>query len=87
LRASCPARPRCSFGQRGGPAERAGHLAALDRYPYGCNRADRQPRHAAVYLNDVALRAGLAANPTFAAASRRTIAGVLANHSSSGAFG
>jgi hypothetical protein len=62
-------------------------LRALDRYPYGCTEQIASRAMPLVYLNDVALRAGLAGDPEIRGRVEEAIAGVLANQSSSGAFG
>jgi uncharacterized protein YfaS (alpha-2-macroglobulin family) len=62
-------------------------LRALDRYPYGCTEQIASRAMPLVYLNDVALRAGLAGDPDIRGRVEEAIAGVLANQSSSGAFG
>ena len=62
-------------------------LRALDRYPYGCAEQITSRAMPLVYLNDVAVRAGLAADPEIRDRVQKAIAGVLANQSASGSFG
>ncbi len=62
-------------------------LRALDRYPYGCTEQIASRAMPLVYLNDVALRAGLAGDPDIRDRVVKAVAGVLANQSSAGSFG
>lgn len=62
-------------------------LRALDRYPYGCTEQITSRAMPLVYLNDVAIRAGLAGDPDIRDRVEKAVAGVLANQSASGSFG
>ena len=62
-------------------------LRALDRYPYGCTEQITSRAMPLVYLNDVAIRAGLGGDPDIHDRVEKAIAGVLANQSASGSFG
>jgi uncharacterized protein YfaS (alpha-2-macroglobulin family) len=62
-------------------------LRALDRYPYGCTEQLTSRAIALVYLNDVAVSAGLATDPEIRERVKKALAGVLANQSASGSFG
>jgi uncharacterized protein YfaS (alpha-2-macroglobulin family) len=62
-------------------------LRALDRYPYGCTEQITSRAMPLVYLNDVAIRAGLGGDPDIHDRVDKAIAGVLANQSASGSFG
>ncbi len=62
-------------------------LRALDRYPYGCTEQITSRAMPLVYLNDVAVQAGLATDPDIRDRVEKAIAGVLANQSASGSFG
>ena len=62
-------------------------LRALDRYPYGCTEQITSRAMPLVYLNDVAVSAGLATDPEIRERLERAIAGVLANQSAAGSFG
>ena len=62
-------------------------LRALDRYPYGCTEQIASRAMPLVYLNDVAIRAGLAGDPDVRDRVEKAVAGVLANQAASGAFG
>jgi uncharacterized protein YfaS (alpha-2-macroglobulin family) len=62
-------------------------LRALDRYPYGCTEQLTSRAIALVYLNDVAVSAGLATDPEIRERVEKAVAGVLANQSASGSFG
>ncbi|HEX9835414.1 MAG TPA: alpha-2-macroglobulin family protein, partial [Alphaproteobacteria bacterium] len=62
-------------------------LRALDRYPYGCTEQIASRAMPLVYLNDVAIRAGLAGDPDISGRVEKAVAGVLANQSASGSFG
>jgi uncharacterized protein YfaS (alpha-2-macroglobulin family) len=62
-------------------------LRALDRYPYGCTEQIASRAMPLVYLNEVAIRAGLAGDPDVSDRVEKAVAGVLANQSASGAFG
>ena len=62
-------------------------LRALDRYPYGCTEQITSRAMPLVYLNDVAIRAGLGGDPDIRDRVEKAIAGVLANQSASGSFG
>ncbi len=62
-------------------------LRKLDRYPYGCTEQITSRAMPLVYLNDVAVSAGLAGDPEIRARVEKAIAGVLANQSASGGFG
>jgi alpha-2-macroglobulin len=62
-------------------------LRALDRYPYGCTEQITSRAMPLVYLNDVALRAGLAGDPDIRDRVQKAVAGVLANQSAAGSFG
>ena len=54
-------------------------LRALDRYPYGCTEQIASRAMPLVYLNEVALQAGLAGDPDVHDRVEKAIAGVLAN--------
>lgn len=62
-------------------------LRALDRYPYGCTEQITSRAMPLVYLNDVAIRAGLGGDPDIRDRIDKAIAGVLANQAASGSFG
>jgi uncharacterized protein YfaS (alpha-2-macroglobulin family) len=62
-------------------------LRALDRYPYGCTEQIASRAMPLVYLNEVAIQAGLAGDPDIEKRVDEAIAGVLANQSASGSFG
>ncbi len=62
-------------------------LRALDRYPYGCTEQITSRALPLVYLNDVAIRAGLGGDPDIHDRVDKAIAGVLANQAASGSFG
>ncbi len=62
-------------------------LRALDRYPYGCTEQITSRAMPLVYLNDVAVEAGLATDPEIHDRVTKAIAGVLANQSAAGSFG
>jgi uncharacterized protein YfaS (alpha-2-macroglobulin family) len=62
-------------------------LRALDRYPYGCAEQITSRAMPLVYLNDVAIRAGLGGDPDVHDRVQKAIDKVLANQSGSGAFG
>ncbi|MGH6926614.1 MAG: MG2 domain-containing protein [Propylenella sp.] len=62
-------------------------LRALDRYPYGCTEQLTSRAMPLVYLNDVAVQAGLATDPEIRERVEKAIAGVLGNQSASGSFG
>jgi uncharacterized protein YfaS (alpha-2-macroglobulin family) len=62
-------------------------LRKLDRYPYGCTEQLTSRAMPLVYLNDVALRAGLVGDPDVHDRVEKAIAGVLANQSAAGSFG
>ena len=62
-------------------------LRALDRYPYGCTEQITSRAMPLVYLNDVAIRAGLAGDPDIRDRVEKAVAGVLANQSAAGSFG
>jgi uncharacterized protein YfaS (alpha-2-macroglobulin family) len=64
-----------------------GILAALDRYPYGCAEQLTSRALPLVYLNDVAIAIGAATDDEIGKRVQDAIKGVLANQSSSGAFG
>jgi hypothetical protein len=62
-------------------------LRALDRYPYGCSEQIASRALPLVYLNEVAVAAGLRDDPEIRARVVEAIAGVLANQSTNGGFG
>jgi uncharacterized protein YfaS (alpha-2-macroglobulin family) len=62
-------------------------LRALDRYPYGCTEQLTSRAMPLVYLNDVAIQAGLGGDPDVRGRVETAIAGVLANQAASGSFG
>ena len=62
-------------------------LRALDRYPYGCTEQITSRAMPLVYLNDVAVQAGLASDPDIRDRVQKAVAGVLANQSAAGSFG
>jgi uncharacterized protein YfaS (alpha-2-macroglobulin family) len=62
-------------------------LRALDRYPYGCTEQITSRAMPLVYLNDVAIQAGLAGDPDVRGRVEKAVSGVLANQSASGSFG
>ena len=62
-------------------------LRALDRYPYGCTEQITSRAMPLVYLNDVAIHAGLGDDPDIRGRVQKAIEGVLANQSSAGSFG
>ena len=64
-----------------------GLLGALDRYPYGCTEQTVSRALPLVYLNDVAIAAGLDGDKEVRERVDRAIVRVLANQSSSGSFG
>src|SRR5690606_16392350 len=59
----------------------------LDRYPYGCTEQIASRAMPLGYLNDVAIRAGLAGDPDIRGRVEKASAGVLANQSAPGSFG
>ncbi|WP_200346641.1 alpha-2-macroglobulin family protein [Halochromatium glycolicum] len=64
-----------------------GLLWALDRYPYGCVEQRTSRALPLLYLDQVAVAAGLPADQTAAKRVRETIAQVLAHQASNGGFG
>jgi len=64
-----------------------GLVQALDRYPFGCAEQLASRALPLLYLNKVALSAGLSGDQDAAARVRDAIAGVLATQSSGGGFG
>ncbi|MBN2905337.1 MAG: alpha-2-macroglobulin family protein [Rhodobacteraceae bacterium] len=64
-----------------------GLLAVLDRYPYGCTEQLTSRALPLLYLDQVAAAMGLASRDETRARVDRTIAAVLANQASNGAFG
>jgi uncharacterized protein YfaS (alpha-2-macroglobulin family) len=62
-------------------------LRALDRYPYGCTEQITSRAMPLVYLNDVAVTAGLGTDPEIRERVEKAITRVLANQSGSGGFG
>jgi len=62
-------------------------LRALDRYPYGCTEQIASRAMPLVYLNEVAVRAGLAGDADVRRRVSDAITGVLANQAASGGFG
>jgi alpha-2-macroglobulin len=64
-----------------------GILRALDRYPYGCTEQITSRAMPLVYLNEVAIRAGIDQDVDIRERVEKAIAGVLANQSASGSFG
>jgi hypothetical protein len=70
-----------------GPLDVAGILAALDKYPYGCVEQITSRAMPLVYLDDVAVSIGLAADQDVKKRVQLAIAGVLADQAASGAFG
>ncbi len=65
----------------------AGILAALDRYPYGCAEQLTSRALPLLYLDDVAISIGIAADADVHKRVQKAIAGVLADQAASGAFG
>ena len=70
-----------------GPLDVAGILEALDRYPYGCAEQITSRAMPLVYLDDVAVSIGLAADDEIKKRVQAAIAGVLADQAASGSFG
>ena len=70
-----------------GPLDVAGILQALDRYPYGCVEQITSRAMPLVYLDDVAVSIGLAADEEVKKRVQMAIAGVLADQAASGSFG
>jgi uncharacterized protein YfaS (alpha-2-macroglobulin family) len=70
-----------------GPLDVAGIMAALDRYPYGCVEQITSRAMPLVYLDDVAVSIGLAADQEVRKRVQLAVAGVLADQAASGAFG
>ncbi len=64
-----------------------GLLAQLDRYPYGCAEQITSRAMPLLYLNDVAVTLGLGTDSALSQRVKDSIASVLANQTSSGAFG
>ena len=62
-------------------------LRALDRYPYGCSEQIASRALPLVYLNEVAVAAGLRDDPEIRQRVGEAIAGVLANQAPTGGFG
>jgi uncharacterized protein YfaS (alpha-2-macroglobulin family) len=62
-------------------------LRALDRYPYGCTEQITSRAMPLVYLDDVAIQAGLEGDPDIHDRVEKAIAGVLANQAANGSFG
>ncbi|MAA98404.1 MAG: alpha-2-macroglobulin [Stappia sp.] len=73
----------------GGPARIniPGLLAALDRYPYGCTEQTTSRALPLLYLNELALSAGLDTDAAVRERVQKAIARVLGNQDGSGAFG
>lgn len=65
----------------------AGLLNQLDRYPYGCTEQVTSRALPLVYLNEMAIAAGLETESGIRERVEGAIASVLANQSSSGSFG
>ncbi len=70
-----------------GPLDVAGILAELDRYPYGCAEQITSRAMPLVYLDDVAVSVGIAADQAVKERVQNAISGVLADQAASGAFG
>ncbi len=70
-----------------GPLDVAGILAALDRYPYGCVEQITSRAMPLVYLDDVAVSIGIAADQEVKKRVQLAIVGVLADQAASGSFG
>ena len=64
-----------------------GLLQALDRYPYGCAEQTTSRALPLLYLDDVALAAGLAGEPEAGPRIRQAIADLLGKQASGGGFG
>jgi uncharacterized protein YfaS (alpha-2-macroglobulin family) len=62
-------------------------LRALDRYPYGCTEQLTSRAMPLVYLDEVAIQAGLEGDPDVRNRVEKAIAGVLANQAANGSFG
>jgi uncharacterized protein YfaS (alpha-2-macroglobulin family) len=62
-------------------------LSALDRYPYGCTEQLTSRALPLLYLDQVALAAGLRGDPDVRKRVQKAIRAVLANQSASGSFG
>ncbi|MBA5778068.1 alpha-2-macroglobulin [Stappia sp. F7233] len=65
----------------------AGLLDQLDRYPYGCTEQLTSRALPLLYLNEVAVSAGLATDAAIRERVESAIVSVLANQSSNGSFG
>lgn len=70
-----------------GPLDVAGILAALDRYPYGCTEQTTSRALPLVYLDQVAVSAGLDTDAAVKERVQDAVFRVLANQSSGGSFG
>ncbi len=64
-----------------------GLLEQLDRYPYGCTEQLISRALPLLYLNEVAVAAGLGTDAAVTERVQKAIAGVLSNQSASGSFG
>lgn len=65
----------------------AGLLGDLDRYPYGCTEQTTSRALPLLYVNELAVRAGLKTDDALRQRVQQAIAGVLANQDSAGSFG
>jgi alpha-2-macroglobulin len=72
---------------RAGRLDLAGILRALDRYPHGCTEQLVSRALPLLYLDQVALAAGLAGDPEVPPRIRDALGGVLGNQSPDGSFG
>ena len=72
---------------RAGRLDIVGILRALDRYPHGCTEQIASRALPLLYLDEVALTAGLRGDPAVAPRIREAITRVLANASADGGFG
>ena len=72
---------------RAGRLDLAGILRSLDRYPHGCTEQLVSRALPLLYLDQVALAAGLSGDPAVPPRIRDALVRVLANQSSDGRFG
>jgi uncharacterized protein YfaS (alpha-2-macroglobulin family) len=70
-----------------GPLDVPGILHDLDRYPYGCSEQLTSRALPLLYLDQVALAAGLSGDETVRERVQKAIADVLANQGTNGDFG
>ncbi|MDJ0932248.1 hypothetical protein [Breoghania sp.] len=64
-----------------------GLLSSLNHYPYGCTEQLTSVALSLVYLNEVAVAAGLASDDALRGRVNKALIGILSNQASNGAFG